>query len=58
MKTTREQRQKSFKVLSQSDAHIHKYLGGPKGLWVYYFKDRPSELLTMAEMEAKADGGG
>ena len=60
MKATPEQKQKAAKFAYESGAYRHAYIGGREGVWLFHYPTntgKPSEMLTMEEMEAKADAG-
>ena len=60
MKPTTAQFLKAENVRCQSNANQCIYIGGKEGLWLYHFpthSGKSSEMLTMEEMEARADAG-
>lgn len=57
MKATPAQKHMANDLAYKSDCHRFSYIGGRDGIWLFHYMDgRPSELITMAEMEEKANG--
>ena len=57
MIATKEQKAAAAEVAYTSNAYKHTYVGGRDGIWIFHYSKRPSEIMTMKQVEAKANGG-